>query len=282
MRSRRFVLSSLELVATTGTAFGTPAMNEAQSSPAAAGLSASVAKVDRGLIDDLVAANRTLARFGVLDAFGHVSVRDPKDPKRYLISRSIAPESVVASDILALDLDSQAVHPEDQDKLLYRERFIHGEIYKVRPDVNAVVHSHSPTVVPFTVTRAKLRPLLHNAGFLGLGAPLFEIRKSAGHGTDLMILTPDLGKDLARKLGKEAAVVLMRGHGDSVVGPSLPNAVFRAYYTEINARQQLAAITIGGAINFLTKAEAKTSNDAMLRASARPWALWRKKALQEL
>jgi ribulose-5-phosphate 4-epimerase/fuculose-1-phosphate aldolase len=255
-------------------------MNEA--AQPSARLSASVAKVDRALIDDLVAANRTLARFGVLDAFGHVSVRDPKDPKRYLISRSIAPESVVASDILALDLDSQAVHPEDQDKLLYRERFIHGEIYKVRPDVNAVVHSHSPTVVPFTVTKAKLRPLLHNAGFLGLGAPLFEIRKSAGHATDLMILTPDLGKDLAKKLGKDAAVILMRGHGDSVVGPSLPNAVFRAYYTEINARQQLAAITIGGAINFLTKAEALTSNDAMLRASARPWALWRKKALQEL
>jgi len=249
---------------------------------AAKGMSGSVAAVDRELIDDLVAANRTLAHFNVLDAFGHVSVRDPKNPKRYLISRSIAPESVVASDILALDLDSQPVHKDDDGKLLYRERFIHGEIYKARPDVNAVVHSHSPTVVPFTVTRAKLRPILHNAGFLGLGAPLFEIRKCAGHGTDLMILTPELGRDLARKLGKEAAVVLMRGHGDSVVGPSLPNAVFRAYYTEINARQQLAAITIGGPINFMTRAEAITSSDAMLRASARPWALWRKKALQGL
>ena len=245
-------------------------------------LSASVASVDRELIDDLVVANRTLARFGVLDAFGHVSVRDPKNPRRYLISRSLAPESIVAADILALDLDSAPLHPDDEGKLLYRERFIHGEIYKVRADVNAVVHSHSPTVVPFTVTKAKLRPLLHNAGFLGLGAPRFEIRKSAGHGTDLMILTPDLGKQLARTLGKDAAVVLMRGHGDSVVGPSLPNAVFRAYYTEVNARQQLAAITIGGPINFMTKAEAVTSNKAMLSASARPWALWRKKALNEL
>src|SRR5262245_51522190 len=228
----------------------------------ARGLSASVAAVDRELIDDLVAANRTLARFGVLDAFGHVSVRHPNNPKRYLMSRSIAPESVVASDILALDLDSQPVHRDDADTLLYRERFIHGEIYKARPDVNAVVHSHSPTVVPFTVTRAKLRPLLHNAGFLGLGAPLFEIRKCAGHGTDLMSPTPQLGRDLARTLGKGAAVVLMRGHGDSVVGPSLPNAVFRAYYTEVNARQQLAAITIGGPINFMTRAEAITSSDA--------------------
>jgi HCOMODA/2-hydroxy-3-carboxy-muconic semialdehyde decarboxylase len=237
--------------------------------------------LDRELVDDLVAGNRTLARLGVLDAFGHVSVRDPRNPHHYLISRSIAPESVTADDILLLDLDSQIVDPKDEGKLLYRERFIHGEIYKARPDVNAVVHSHSPTVVPFTVTRAKLRPLLHNAGFLGLGVPLFEIRKHAGDGTDLMILTPRLGKDLAQKLGK-AAVVLMRGHGDSVVGPSLPNAVFRAYYTEINARQLLAAITIGGPINFMTRAEALTSSDAMLRASMRPWTLWRKRALAEL
>jgi ribulose-5-phosphate 4-epimerase/fuculose-1-phosphate aldolase len=242
----------------------------------------SASRLDPDLVDDLVAANRTLARLNVLDAFGHVSVRDPRDPHRYLMSRSIAPESVTAADILLLDLDSQTVDPKDDGKLLYRERFIHGEIYKARPDVNAVVHSHSPTVVPFTVTRAKLRPLLHNAGFLGLGTPLFEIRKAVGDGTDLMILTPNLGKDLAKKLGKDAAVVLMRGHGDSVVGPSLPNAVFRAYYTEVNARQQLAAITIGGAINFMTRAEAITSNEAMLRASARPWALWRKRALAEL
>jgi len=235
--------------------------------------------LDRDFIDDLVAANRTLARLNVLDAFGHVSVRDPRNPHRYLISRSIAPESVTAGDILLLDLDSETVDPRDEGKPLYRERFIHGEIYKARLDVNAVVHSHSPTVVPFTVTRAKLRPLLHNAGFLGLGVPLFEIRKVAGDGTDLMILTPDLGRDLAKKLGNDAAVVLMRGHGDSVVAPSLPNAVFRAYYTEINARQQLQAITIGGPINFMTKAESLTSNDAMLRASARPWALWRRNAL---
>jgi ribulose-5-phosphate 4-epimerase/fuculose-1-phosphate aldolase len=243
---------------------------------------ASERPLDNEFIDDLVVANRTLARLQVLDAFGHVSVRDPRHPHRYLISRSVAPESVTAADILVLDLDSQTVDPKDEGKLLYRERFIHGEIYKARPDVNAVVHSHSPTVVPFTVTRAKLRPLLHNAGFLGLGAPLFEIRNSAGRGTDLMILTPSLGKDLAKKLGKAAAVVLMRGHGDSVVGPSLPNAVFRAYYTEINARQQLQAIAIGGPINFMTREEAATSNDAMLRASARPWALWRAKTLSEL
>ena len=241
-------------------------------------IAASVDSLEPALIDDLVAANRILASHNVLDAFGHVSMRDPRDPKRYLISRSIAPESVAAPDIIALDLDSRPVHEEDHDKVLYRERYIHGEIYKSRPDVNAVVHSHSPTVVPFGVTREKLRPVLHNAGFLGLGAPLFEIRKTAGRKTDLMLLTPALGKSRARALGRDAAVILMRGHGDSVVAPSLPNVVFRAYYTEINARQQLAALTIGGPINFMTKEEALTSNEAMLKASARPWALWRKKA----
>jgi HCOMODA/2-hydroxy-3-carboxy-muconic semialdehyde decarboxylase len=249
------------------------------SHPAAGGRKASPVRLDRGLVDDLVAANRALARLNVLDAFGHVSVRDPSNPNRYLMACSVAPESVTAADILVLDLDSQTVDRKDEGKLLYRERFIHGEIYKVRPDVHAVVHSHSPTVVPFTVTRAKLRPLLHNAGFLGYGAPLFEIRKCAGNGTDLLIETPDLGQALAKTLGKEAAVVLMRGHGDSVVGPTLRDAVFRAYYTEVNARLQLQAITIGGPINFLTKEEAITSSKAMLRAAARPWALWRAKAL---
>lgn len=244
-------------------------------------VAASVASLDPAIVDDLVAANRILTNLNVLDAFGHVSMRDPRNARRYLISRSIAPESVAAPDIIALDLDSRAIDPEDEDKLLYRERYIHGEIYKARPDVNAVVHSHSPTVVPFSVTKAKLRPLLHNAGFLGLGAPLFEIRRSAGRETDLMILTPGLGKSLAKALGKDAAVVLMRGHGDSVVAPTLPNVVFRAYYTEINARQQLAALTIGGPINFMTRGEAITSNEAMLKASARPWALWRKKALAD-
>jgi ribulose-5-phosphate 4-epimerase/fuculose-1-phosphate aldolase len=256
-------------------------MNAKVSSPrtAATQRRASERKLDPDVVDDLVAAYRTLASLNVLDAFGHVSVRDPRNPNRYLMSRSIAPEAVTAADILVLDLDSQIVDRKDEGTLLYRERFIHGEIYKVRPDVNAVVHSHSPTVVPFTVTRAKLRPLLHNAGFLGYGAPLFEIRKYAGNATDLLVETPELGKALARSLGKNAAVVLMRGHGDSVVGPTLRDAVFRAYYTEVNARLQLQAITIGGPINFLTKEEAITSSEAMLRAAARPWALWRAKAL---
>src|SRR6201997_3518610 len=233
----------------------------------------------KDLVADVALANLILFDHDILDGFGHVSARHDKDPERFVMARYVAPGIVTPGDIREFSLDSEPV-PERGEKH-YSERFIHGEIYRARPDVNAVIHSHAPTVVPFTVTRAKLRPLLHNAGFLGLGAPLFEIRKSVGDGTDLMILTPNLGKDLAKKLGPDAAVVLMRGHGDSVVGPSLPNAVFRAYYTEINARQQLAAITIGGPINFMTRAESLTANDAMLRASSRPWALWRKRALAE-
>ncbi len=257
-------------------------MAKKAASAATKSLSGSVKSLDRDIVDDVVAANRMLAFLGVLDAFGHVSMRDPRDPNRYIISRSLAPESVVPSDILALDLDSKPVHADDEGKLLYRERFIHGEIYKVRKDVNAIVHSHSPTVVPFTVTKSKLQPLLHNAAFLGLGAPLFEIRKTGLLNSDLMILTPDLGKALAKTLGKDAAVVLMRGHGNSVVANTLPNVVFRAYYTEVNARQQLAAHTIGGPITFMNKEEALTSNESMLSASARPWELWRKKALRDL
>ena len=231
-------------------------------------------------ISDVVAANRILANEGVLDAFGHVSVRHPVKGTTYLMSRSIAPALVTAADVVEHDLDNNAVDAKDRDKKLYYERWIHGEIYQARPDVNAVVHSHSPTVVPFASTRAPLRPLLHNASFLGFGAPIFEIRNIVKH-SDLMISSAPLGKAMVDAMGS-ACVVLLRGHGNVVVGPSVPIAVFRAYYTEINARQQLAAITIGGPINFLTKAEAITSNDAMLRASARPWALWRKKALSEL
>jgi ribulose-5-phosphate 4-epimerase/fuculose-1-phosphate aldolase len=236
--------------------------------------------LDPALVDDIVAANRTLADLNVLDAFGHVSVRDPRDANHYLISRSLAPESVTAADIVVLDLDGNPVDKKDEGKLLYRERFIHGEIYKVRPDVNAIVHSHSPTVVPFTVTQAPLQPILHNAGFLGLGTPVFEIRGFAGADSDLEIETPELGRALAKVLGKEAVVVLMRGHGDTVVGPTVRDAVCRAYYTEVNARLQLQAMMIGGPVNFLTKEEAATSGTAMLRACARPWALWRAKALQ--
>lgn len=228
-------------------------------------------------ISDLVLANRILAHEGVLDGFGHVSVRDPRARDRYLMSRSIAPALVTADDVIQHDLDNRPVAPKDQGQKLYYERWIHGEIYKARPDVNAVVHSHSPTVVPFASTQAPLRPLLHNAAFLGFGAPVFEIRNHVQN-SDLMISTAGLGKAMAETMGGKAEVVLLRGHGNVVVGPSLQVAVFRAYYTEINARQQLQAMAIGNNdVTYMDEGECETTDKIMQSVAGRPWELWKSK-----
>jgi HCOMODA/2-hydroxy-3-carboxy-muconic semialdehyde decarboxylase len=194
------------------------------------------------------------------------------------MSRSIAPALVTALDVIEHDLDNNAVAAQDRDKKLYYERWIHGEIYQARPDVNAVVHSHSPTVVPFASTRAPLRPLLHNASFLGFGAPIFEIRKIVKH-SDLMISSAPLGKAMVEAMGS-ACVVLLRGHGNVVVGPSLPITVFRAYYTEINARQQLHAMALGpDDVVYMDAGECETTDKVMQSVAGRPWDLWKAKAL---
>jgi HCOMODA/2-hydroxy-3-carboxy-muconic semialdehyde decarboxylase len=229
-------------------------------------------------VADLVAANRILASQGVLDGFGHVSVRCPGDPSHYLLSRSVAAALVTVEDVVMHDMENRPVREEDRQKKLYYERWIHGEVYKARPDVGAIVHSHSPTVVPFASTPAPLRPLLHNASFLGFGAPVFEIRRHVT-GSDLMISTAELGQAMASALGHEAQVVLLRGHGNVVVGPTLQVAVFRAYYTEINARQQLQAIMLGGdAVVYMDESECRTTDKVMVANTDRPWALWKAKA----
>jgi ribulose-5-phosphate 4-epimerase/fuculose-1-phosphate aldolase len=226
------------------------------------------------LIEQLVAANRILANEGMLDGYGHVSVRDLQNPNHYWMSRSIAPMTVTADDIIEYDLDSNPI--DAQGRGSYYERFIHGEIYKVRPDVNVIIHSHSPTVIPFSTTKVPLRAMMLNAAFLGAGAPVFDIRKIQPN-SDLMISTPLLGKAVAAELG-QAAVVLLRGHGDVVVGPSVPVAVFRAYYTEVNARQQAQAIALGGGdVIYLTPEEAETADKANRQGAGRPWDLWKKK-----
>jgi len=231
-------------------------------------------------ISDLVVANRILAAEGVLDGFGHVSMRDPRDGACYLMSRSLAPALVTAADILQHDLDNHAVH--DQGHSLYYERWIHGEIYKARGDVNAIVHSHSPTVVPFASTKAPLRPILHNASFLGFGTPVFEIRNFIPN-SDLMISTAALGKALADALGPTAEVVLLRGHGNVVVGPSIRVAVFRAYYTEINARQQLNAMILGpNDVVYMNAGECETTDKIMQAVAGRPWDLWKRKVRREM
>jgi HCOMODA/2-hydroxy-3-carboxy-muconic semialdehyde decarboxylase len=229
--------------------------------------------------EDLVAAYRILAEHGVIDAYGHVSVRSESDPKRYLLARSIAPELVTAEDIMEYDLNSNPLDPRGRESV--RERFIHGEIYKARPDVNAVVHNHSPSVVPFSVTRVAMKPIFHMAAFVGKGVPNFEIRK-AQKGTDLLVKTPYLGQALAKTLGKSPAA-LMRGHGSVTVGETLPRAVGRSIYLEMSARMQLQAMAIAG-----PRGKIATLDDAEVQASVpaqdynRAWPMWRAKALASL
>src|ERR1044071_1846723 len=217
---------------------------------------------DAKLVEDLVVANHVLADLGVVDGFGHISVRHDKDPNRYLMSRSMAPALVKADDVLEYDLDSIAVDPKG--RALFLERFIHGEIYKARPDVIAVVHSHSPSIVPFSVSKPRLQPIYHMSSFLGPDVPVFEIRDVAGQGSNLLVGNPQLGAALAKVLGGNT-VALMRGHGSVTVGTSIPPVVFRAYYAEMNARLQAEAIKLG-TVTYLTKEEAAAAaktNDAL-------------------
>lgn len=232
---------------------------------------------DPALIDELVAANRILFDQGVVDGFGHVSMRHDKNPAHFLLARSMAPGLVTARDIMEFDAGGEAVDP--QGRTLYTERFIHSEIFKVQPTVMAIVHSHSPAVIPFGVTSQKLRPIYHMGSFLGAGVPVYEIRDAGGPATDMLIRTPVLGAGLARTLGN-APVALMRGHGSVVVGGSLPEVVFRAIYTEINARLQSDALRLGGGdVVFLNDAEAAAATATNAAVLRRAWDLWKAKAL---
>lgn len=231
------------------------------------------------LIEDLVASYRILAEHGVIDGYGHVSVRSERDPQRYYLSRSLAPELVTEKDILEFDLDSNPIAGGNQ--ALYLERFIHGEIYKSRPEVNAVVHNHSPSVIPFGVTSVPLKPIFHMAAFIGIGIPTFEIRK-VQKGSDLLIRTPKLGAALAKSLGPKPAA-LMRGHGSVVVGEDLQRAVGRSMYLETSARLQMQAMLIAGPRGKITWFDAAEVKASVPRQDyARAWDLWRKKALARI
>lgn len=225
------------------------------------------------LIEDLVAANRILADQGVVDGYGHVSVRLDGDPGRYLLARSLAPELVTAADIMEFDLDSRPV--DGRGRAMYLERFIHGEIYKVRPDVTSIVHHHSPSVIPFTISTVPLRPLYHMSSFIGAGVPNFEIR-TAGGMTDMLVSNPDLGRALAKTLGGHPAA-LLRGHGSVVVGSTLPLAVGRSIYMEINAKLQMQALALPGSLTYLDPEEVRKVEAR--QDYARSWDLWKRKAL---
>jgi len=232
---------------------------------------------DPALIEDVVAANRILYDQGVVDGFGHISARHDKDPQRFLLARSMAPGLVTAADIMEFDLEGNPVDP--QGRTPYLERFIHSEIFKAQPEVAAIVHSHSPAVIPFGVTAAPLRPIYHMSSFLGPGVPVFEIRDSGGPATDMLIRTPQLGAALAKTLG-DMPVALMRGHGNVVVGGSVREVVFRAVYTEVNARLEADALRLGqGQVVFLNDEEATNSTATNRGQITRAWDLWKAKAL---
>ena len=241
----------------------------AQQVPASAGPPAQT------LIDELVAANRILYNENVVDGFGHIAARHDKSPERYLLARSMAPGLVTAADIIEYDLDSNACEPANPARASYLERFIHGAIFRARPDVMAVVHSHSATVIPFANVAAPLRAMNHISSFLGTGAPVFEIRDSGGPATDMLIKNAALGSALAQALGR-SSVLLMRGHGAVAVGPSIRHAVYRAVYTEVNARMQAEAMKLGTP-NYLNEQEAAAAMTTTDRLVDRPWELWLRK-----
>ena len=221
------------------------------------------------LVDRVVYANRILYDQGVVDGLGHVSVRHPSEPGVFLLSCNRAPALVKREDIVCYDLDGNAV--SETSERPYLERFIHSEIYRARPDVVAVVHSHSPSVIPFAITHKPLKPVFHMSGFLGSGSAHFEIREAAGN-SDMLIRSPYLGEALAKSLGKHNCV-LMRGHGSTVVGTSLEQVVYRAIYAEVNAKLQLAANGLGE-ISFLNEEEAQLSSDMNDGQIPRSWNLW--------
>jgi len=200
---------------------------------------------------DVALANRILAREGVVDAYGHVSLRHPERPDRFLLSCSRSPELVVPADLMEFRLDGEAADPAEQRKP-YLERYIHAAIYEARPEVNSVVHNHSSAVLPFSVTGTPLRPLIHTAGLIGATIPTWDIRDRFGD-TNMLVANLEQGRDLARALGPHS-VVLMRGHGCSVAADSLQEAVIAAVYAQLNATLQMSAAQLGE-VKFLSDGE---------------------------
>jgi ribulose-5-phosphate 4-epimerase/fuculose-1-phosphate aldolase len=240
--------------------------------------SASLPAVDPAVIEDIVVGSRILAEFGVVDGFGHVSARNPANPNHFLMSRSLAPALVTADDIMEFDLEGNPV--DARGRAIFIERFIHSEIYKARPDVMSVVHTHSPGVIPFSVSKVPLRAMFHNPAFLAVGVPVWDIRKDFGE-TSMLVNNAALGKSLAETLG-DKPVVLMRGHGDAAVGPTVKMAVFRAYYTDVNAKLQAQALALGGEPNYLTPGEGVKADQTNFAVMDRIWNLWRMKVLPSL
>ncbi len=229
---------------------------------------------------DLAAASRILAEHGVVDAFGHISHRHPGAPERYLMSRAVAPALVTPGDLIEYDLDSEPCNASGRGSFL--ERFIHGEIYKARPDVHCIVHSHSPSVIPFGLVDAKMEAMFHNAAFLASGVPVFDISEKFG-ATNMLVGDHPKGIALAECIG-DKSVVLMRAHGSVACGPNLQMAVFRAVYTEVNARIQhwTAALSGGKPMASLDQDEGRLADETNRGACMRAWELWRKQVRDQV
>jgi HCOMODA/2-hydroxy-3-carboxy-muconic semialdehyde decarboxylase len=231
--------------------------------------------VSRAILEDLAAANRILADQSVLDAAGHVTMRHPGRPDRYLMSRALAPALVTADDIMEFTLDSESCDAHGRTGFL--ERFLHGEIYRQRADVMAVAHGHAPSLLPFSLADVPLRATYHSAAFLAAGVPVFDIRERFGT-TDIIIGSADRGAALAETLG-DKAVVLLRAHGFVAVGSSLQIAVFRAVFAEISARVQLQAMSLGSALAVLDPDEGRMADALNVGAAARAWDVWKKRVM---
>jgi ribulose-5-phosphate 4-epimerase/fuculose-1-phosphate aldolase len=237
---------------------------------------AGVPQPDQALLDDLVAANRILYAKNIVDGLGHISVRHDKDPNLYLLAAERAPGLVEREHLAIYDLDSNA--QTLKDKRPYNERFIHGEIYKARPEVHSVLHCHTPSLVTFCVCQQPLRPLYHMSGFLGRGVARFEIREVGGM-TDMLCSTPALGAALAKSIG-DKQIVLMRGHGATMTGQSIKHAVFRGIYAALNATMQMDAMRMGE-VTYLADEEAMKGMDINDRFVDRSWNLWKLEAMSK-
>jgi ribulose-5-phosphate 4-epimerase/fuculose-1-phosphate aldolase len=236
---------------------------------------ATVSDLAPELRDDLLVGNRILFKYGIVDAFGHISVRHDKDPQQYVMSRHLAPVLVTEADLLTFNLDSEPVPPTEHR--LYSERFIHGEIYKARPDVISVVHCHASALIPFGITKAELQPVYHVSAFLGTGVPKYDIRDKAGM-TNMLVRTPALGRDLAESIGS-GPMVLMRGHGATMVGNSIRSAVYRAMYAVSNAQIQLEAMRLGE-VTYLAPEEARLHDAYLDEVVHRPWNMWKREVVE--
>lgn len=265
----RTALFSIFFLLVSAFAIGTAS---AQQAPASAG------PPDPKLVEDLVAANRILADQGLLDGWGHVSVRHDRDPNRFLMARGMAAQLVTPQDIIEFDLESRPVDTHGLPmSALFTERYIHGEIYKLRPDVIAIVHTHAPSLIPFGVTKVPLMPMYHRSAFISFGIPVFEIRERAGM-TDMLIRNATLGHNLAEVLGDHPAA-LMRGHGAVIVGPSLPRVVGRTIFLALNATLQAQAMSMGTPITYMDPEEARKIEEREGHGLARTWEGWKQKVM---